>query len=152
MSLYDQDFYLWTQEQAAILRRLASERSNLPLDWGNLVEEIESLGRSEWRALQSELERIVEHLLKLHFSPAHDPRRGWRETVVRHRHMADMIMRDNPSFRRRIGTDVIYKHTRRLAADSLADRDGGDAAALPPSCPYSLDQILDDDWLPPTPA
>jgi hypothetical protein len=47
--LYDQDFFLWTQEQAAALRR--AKDSNLPLDWENLAEEIECLGKSDRREL-----------------------------------------------------------------------------------------------------
>jgi Domain of unknown function DUF29 len=61
--LYDQDFLLWTEEQAAALRRV--KESNLPLDWENLAEEIESLGKSDRRQLRSQIRRILCHLFKL---------------------------------------------------------------------------------------
>jgi hypothetical protein len=66
--LYDHDFFLWTQEQAAALR--CAKASNLPLDWENLAEEIESLGKSDRRELTSQITRILQHLLKLTVSPA----------------------------------------------------------------------------------
>ena len=58
-ALYDRDFVLWTEEQAAALRR--AKGSNLPLDWENLAEEIESLGKSDRRALSSQIRRILHH-------------------------------------------------------------------------------------------
>jgi hypothetical protein len=72
--LYDRDFLLWTQEQAAALR--AVRKSNLPLDWENLTEEIESLGKSDRRQLRAQIRRILRHLFKLEVSPALDPRGG----------------------------------------------------------------------------
>ena len=78
--LYDQDFFLWTEEQAAALRRAKS--SNLPLDWENLAEEIESLGKSDRRELTSQIRRILRHLLKLEASPATRPHAGWRSTII----------------------------------------------------------------------
>ena len=70
--LYDDDFFLWTQEQAAALRR--AKESNLRLDWENLAEEIESLGKSDRRQLRSQIRRILRHLFKLEASPASEPR------------------------------------------------------------------------------
>jgi Domain of unknown function DUF29 len=61
--LYDRDFVLWTEEQAAALRR--AKASNLPLDWENLAEEIESLGKSDRREIASQIRRILHHLLKM---------------------------------------------------------------------------------------
>ena len=70
--LYDQDFVRWTEEQAAALRR--AKVSTLALDWENLAEEIESLGKSDRRALRSQTRRILRHLFKLETSPAVEPR------------------------------------------------------------------------------
>jgi hypothetical protein len=85
-ALYDEDFVRWTEEQAAALRRAKSQSltgtrgSNLPLDWENLAEEIESLGKSDRRELRSQITRVLRHLLKLEASPAAEPRAGWRAT------------------------------------------------------------------------
>ena len=86
-ALYDQDFVRWTEEQAAALRQAKSqslagtEGSNLPLDWENLAEEIESLGKSDRRELRSQITRVLRHLLKLEATPTAEPRAGWRATI-----------------------------------------------------------------------
>ena len=78
-ALYGEDFVRWTEEQAAALRR--AKGSNLPLDWENLAEEIESLGKSDRRELRSQIRRILRHLLKLEVSSAKEPRAEWRTTI-----------------------------------------------------------------------
>src|ERR1700742_1792675 len=82
MSDYDVDFFAWTQRQGGLLRRLATgERVNeAGLDWPNIAEEIETLGRSERAAVASCIRNIIQHLMKLEASPAIDPRPGWRAT------------------------------------------------------------------------
>jgi len=64
--LYDRDFFLWTQEQAAALRTV--RKSNLPLDWDNLAEEIESLGESQRAELNWQVRRVLRHLSELEVS------------------------------------------------------------------------------------
>lgn len=144
---YDTDFLAWTEEQARLLREAARERINTPIDWENVAEEIESMGRSELRAVESALVRVIEHLLKLEYSPAADPRGDWKVSVLEHR---DRVTRDlsvSPSLRGRIDTAGIYKSGRKIAALGL-ERDGMRLNELPPDCPYSLDQLLDEDWWP----
>jgi hypothetical protein len=80
-TLYDTDFIGWTETQAALLRAAAADLPNAPIDWTHLAEEIEDLGNSEAAALASQVRRVIIHLLKLQFSPAQAPRRGWTETV-----------------------------------------------------------------------
>ena len=82
---YDTDFVLWSEQQAALLRRMAV---GLPInaapDWDNIAEEIESLGKSDRRELINRIVVLLDHLMRL-ASPAHDPRRGWRSTVAEQR-------------------------------------------------------------------
>ncbi|AWK86636.1 DUF29 domain-containing protein [Azospirillum thermophilum] len=144
---YDDDFYAWTQEQARLLREAASERSNSPIDHENLAEEIEGMGRSDARALNSALMRVIEHLLKLDHSPAAAPRAGWRSSVINHRIEALEQLETSPSLRNRIELERAYRNALRLAADGLA-RDGIAPHALPAECPYTLGQLLDHDWWP----
>src|SRR4051794_32263471 len=92
---YDLDFYEWTQAQARALREAASARINAPIDWENVAEEIESMGRSDLRGLTSHVALIIEHLLKLEHSPAAPPRAGWRQSVRTHRSEAAKILRDS---------------------------------------------------------
>ena len=78
-SLYETDYCAWTRQQAADLRKLAKRRTNTPIDAAHLAEEVEDLGRSERDAVRSQVRRIIEHLLKLEFSPAAEPRAEWEE-------------------------------------------------------------------------
>ena len=147
--LYDRDFRVWTVEQAALLRREAERRLNTDLDLLHLAEEIEAVGKRDRRALESHVARIVEHLLKLRFSPAADPRDGWIDTVDRHRSKVARLLRDSPSLEREL-PDLLpdaQAEGFRFAARGLA-RDGVDLAALCPSA-LSLPDILGWDDEPP---
>jgi hypothetical protein len=77
-TLYDEDVALWAEQQGRLLREAARRGNNGPIDWDNVAEEIESLGNVQAHEIRRRLARIVEHLLKLQFSPAREPRRGWR--------------------------------------------------------------------------
>lgn len=144
---YDADFYAWTQRQAVALRNGVACAGEI--DWERVAEEIEDLGRSQRAALDSMLIRIIEHLLKLEFSPAADPRRGWEESVSAHRVQARRLLKANPSLKGKIDLADVYADARVLAAKSLSLHDGLGAAVLPETEPYSLAQVLDVDWLPP---
>jgi hypothetical protein len=102
--LYDQDFVLWTKQQATALRR--SKGSNLPLDWENLAEEVESLGISQRTRLNSQIRRILHHLFKLEVSPRADPRAGWRATIRDARAEIQDLLEASPSLRREIDATV----------------------------------------------
>jgi hypothetical protein len=151
--LYDQDFVLWTEEQAALLRR--AKDSNLPLDWENLAEEIESLGKSNRRELRSQTRRILRHLLKLEASPAAEPRAGWRATIRDARSEIEDLLRDSPSLRREVDTFVVEElgAAADLAAEDLA------IYGEPPQTiearravgGFSADQLLGD-WFPDPPG
>lgn len=145
---YERDFYLWTQRQAAELRRAAAQGSNLPLDWENLAEEIESLGARDRRELASRLEQVLLHLLKLRLSPAVDPRRGWRETIQRERSEIELLLADSPSLRGGVPEALAkrWPAVRRAAAEALTGEIA--PAALPAGCPFSVDQVLDPDFWP----
>lgn len=144
---YDEDVYQWSLEQAAALRRAASSGTNLPVDWENVAEEIESVGRSELRSLESALMRVIEHLLKLEYSPAADPRAGWRTSVLNHRIMARREIKDSPSLRGKLDLDDVYADALRLAALGLRE-DSLDGSVLPTECPYDLTRLLDEEWWP----
>jgi len=116
-ALYDEDFVRWTEEQAAALRR--AKGSNLPLDWENLAEEIESLGKSDRRELRSQITRILRHLLKLEASPAAEPRAGWRTTIREARAEIEGVLDDSPSLRGE--AKALITRQIRAAAELAAD-------------------------------
>jgi hypothetical protein len=76
--LYEDDFYVWTQEQAAALRAAAKAggRSNT-VDWERVAEEVEDLGKSEYREVASYVTRIIEHFFKLAWTRREEPKAGW---------------------------------------------------------------------------
>jgi hypothetical protein len=150
--LYDQDFHAWALAQAAALRRAAELRINLPdVDIEHLAEEIEDMGKEQAHAVESALARIIEHLLKLQYSPSPLPRRGWRASVNKHRTALERRLEMNPSLaaERRIDEMLAraWRSARRLAVIGL-EAYGEVAAALPADCPYSFEQLCDFDWLP----
>ncbi len=112
-SLYRQDVYLWSREQAAALRKAAEAGSNLRIDWENVAEEIESVGNSERLALSSQIARIVEHLMKLDASPAQDPRRGWISTILDAQREIEDVLESSPSLRREIPA-IVAKQIPRV--------------------------------------
>jgi len=150
--LYDQDFFLWTREQAEGLRH--AKASNLPLDWENLAEEIESLGKSDRRQLTSQVRRILRHLLKLEASPAIQPQPGWRATIINARREIAGILRDSPSLRREV-EGLIAEEARAAAELASADlRPHGELADLIRARfdqgGFTSEQVLGD-WFPRNP-
>jgi hypothetical protein len=139
--LYDADFVRWTEEQAAALRagRLGA------LDLENLAEEIESLGKRDRRRLKSRLAVLVMHLLKWAYQI--DRRSGsWESTIRTQRGEIRQLLDDSPSLRREVPgfIDERYDMARRNAAAET----GLPLAAFPESCPFGIDEILAEEWLP----
>lgn len=147
-SLYDTDFYAWTQEQSAKLRELFAERANLPLDFENLAEEIESMGRSNRRQLINRLAQLDEHLMKLAFSLSWEPRRQWKKSVTGQRHSIAELLEENPSLHRELPEFLLAAHKKALDEFDLEKRIQLTMNELPGLCPFELDDMLDDEWWP----
>jgi hypothetical protein len=150
MSEYETDIARWSERQAALLwRRAAGELVNDDeVDWPNIAEEIESVGRSERAALASHVGTVIEHLLKLEASPAVDPRAGWKETVLRTRAAIDESLEASPSLRSAIDTMITRAlvQRRRLVAEVLALYDETPRVTLD-TIAYSAEQVLGP-WFP----
>jgi hypothetical protein len=147
--LYEADFYAWTRSQAAALRQLADERWNGPLDLAHLAEEVEDLGKAERNGVRSQLRRVIEHCLKLEFSPAIEPRVGWKRSI------ADARSAIEDSLTATIRADVeeqlprLYRQARLAARLALVDmRETEAAQAVPELCHYTLDDLLAEQWHP----
>jgi hypothetical protein len=141
--LYETDYYEWLEQQAQLLREGRIE----DIDAQNLVEEFEELAMGERASVESHAETVIEHLLKLEYSPSDRPRRGWRLTVARHR--GRLAKRLTAGLRRRLEASLgeVYRDARRAAVIGL-EVENVPAAQLPAACPYTPDQIVDPDWLP----
>ncbi len=152
--LHEQDFIGWTEQQARLLREAAAQGTNLPLDWELLAEEVEDLGRSQYDAVFSQLVRIYEHLLKLEFSPAIEPRGGWVESVNDARRKVEVKLVNDPGLRPRLSEMLgraVPVATRRAEAGLSNFGEHAAAAALHAAHrQYTPDQLLED-WLPERP-
>jgi hypothetical protein len=145
-SLYEEDFYAWTQQQAALLRRLPPLGNELDLE--HIAEEIEDLGRSDLRTAQSLWEHIIEHLLKLEYSGLADPADHWRDEIVEWRLQLDKIL--TRSIVAKLDLPGCYRTALRLARRLERDVPGL-INRLPAECPYTFEQIVgagDEDWFP----
>lgn len=149
MSEYDTDLVVWSTQQAALLRRMAAgERVNDQVDWENVAEEIESLGRSDKREVESRVQTILVHLIKLLASPAKQPRAGWRSTVIRQRVDLTRLLKESPSLRLGLASviEAEMPASRMIAVAELAEY--GDQPQVDPSeLSFSADQLLGP-WLP----
>ena len=146
--VYEADFYVWAREQAALLRAGRYDE----LDLQNLIEEVDDLGLSLYRSVRSRVRTIMEHLLKLEYSPARGPRDLWRDTIAVQR--ADLEDDLTASLRARVKAELPKQYERARAAAARALRRHGEQAAadrLPEACSYTLDQIVGE-WLPQDPA
>ena len=147
--LYREDFWAWTQEQAVALRR----RDVDAIDWENLIEEVETLGRSEEQAWTSYCASVISHLLKIEHS---DTRQSlnWRGEIVAWRGEMHGKLCDNPGMKGDLYEllDRAWRRGREVAVQKLAEQASGDGAPtrselrgwqlrLPAECPYCLEDI-----------
>ena len=94
-TLYDKDFALWVEETVSQLK--AKEFNQV--DWENLIEEVESLGKRDKRELKNRLITLFEHILKRNYVPLPDCYRGWEVTIKRTQSKLRDIIADSPSLR-----------------------------------------------------
>jgi hypothetical protein len=140
---YDEDFYAWTQAQAALLRTEKWAELDVP----NIAEELESLGKSEYRALESRLDGLLRHLLKWCYQPAgRQTGHSWRATIRDHRRQVTRLLRDNPSFRRRVPPQLRESYAN--ARVDASDETGLPLATFPVTCPWTVEDILDEAFWP----
>lgn len=142
--LYQEDFFLWTQEQARLLR----ERRFDELDLDNLVDEVESVGGSERREIEKRLAVLLAHLLKWRTQPGARST-GWRGTIDEQRWRLARIIESSPSLRRYPAE--VFPNCY-LSARLRASRETGiDFTLFPEAPPFTLEQALDDGFLPKEP-
>ena len=139
--LYDEDFALWTAETARLLR----EGRFVEIDIEHLAEEIEDMGKSQHRELLSRLTVIIQHLLNWQCQPAKRSR-SWQSTVTVQRTELERLFEQSPSLRRTLPRSVarVYRDAVRQASIET----GLALDSFPRECLFSLEQILDQSFLP----
>lgn len=141
-SLYEKDFLAWTDLTANLIRNRQFER----VDWDNVIEEIEALGRSERDKLVSSLKVLIAHLLKRQFQPEKRSK-SWENTIFRERSNIAESLEDTPSLQQFLSSEWItkaYNRGRRIAIQETELNE----ALFPENCPYNIEQVLDSEFLP----
>ncbi len=145
-ALYDRDILLWSEQQADLLRRLSrGERVNDSLDWPNLIDEVESVGRNEFQAVESLLRVALLHLLLARYARVEPPRGHWLAEALGA--LDEASRRYAPSMAQRLDLPRAWRLACRQAEAKLAI-DGGPSAPLPAECPYALADLIAPDTQP----
>jgi hypothetical protein len=138
--LYDDDVLLWSERQAALLRRIAAgEPVNERPDWPNIIEEVESVGRSDLRAVESLLLQALVHMLKAQAWPTSPAVPGWQAEVRLFRAQARRAFA--PSMRQRLDVPGLYVDALRAVPATM---DGQAPLPVSATCPVTLDELLDE--------
>jgi len=140
--LHDDDVLLWSEQQAALLRRLAlGERVNAEIDWQNVIDEVESVGSEQLHAVESLLMQALAHMAKAEAWPAAREVPHWRAEARRFR--IDAATRFAPSMRQRLDLEKIYRRALRIIPETI---DGQPPLPLlSATCPVTLDELLSED-------
>lgn len=141
MSEYDTDILIWSEQQAALLRRRAAGElvNDADLDWPNIAEEIESVGNEQLHAVRSLLRQALIHMLKAEGWPLARDVPNWRADAVNFRIQA--ADRFSPSMRQRIDLPRIYQQAVRALPETMDDQG---PLPVPAECPVTLDELLAD--------
>jgi hypothetical protein len=138
---YDGDFHEWALEQARALKN----RQLSQLDWDNLAEEIESLGKSDQREVMSRLATLLIHLPKWRYQPERRAK-SWSDTIARERLELLLIFEQSPSLKRFAETG--FAKAYRLARGEAARQTGHGLRSFPAESPFSLSDTLSPDFWP----
>jgi hypothetical protein len=141
MSGYEEDILTWSEQQGALLRRIAAGElvNSAELDWPNIAEEIESVGRSQRDAVESLLFQALVHMLKAEARPLSLSAPSWRADARGFR--AQARRRFTPSMRQKIDVPGLYADALRAIPETM---DGQQPLPVPPECPVSLDELLSE--------
>ncbi|HEX8665792.1 MAG TPA: DUF29 domain-containing protein [Beijerinckiaceae bacterium] len=132
---YQGDFYTWTREQGALLRAGRFDA----IDWENIAEEIESLGRTEFDKLVSFYALIMLHMLKWEHQP-NLRSRSWAISIENHREHAAEVLNENPGLKSRLD-EALERAYRRARGEAIAET-GLWKSTFPDTCPFTLDEVL----------
>ena len=139
--LYDTDILTWSERQAELLRRVAAgDRVNDQVDWANVIEELESVGRSDLNAVSSWLIQALRHDLKAEAWPLSRDAPHWRAEARGFR--AQARQRFTASMRQRINVADLYRVALAGVPETM---DGLAPLPVPAECPVTLDDLLSDD-------
>jgi hypothetical protein len=135
---YDTDILTWSERQADLLRRVGAGKAiNEQIDWDNLAEEIEDVGRSELRSCKSLLRQALRHMLKAEAWPLSRDAPSWRADAIDFRRQAKDAF--TPSMRQRIDVAGLYADALAAMPETMDDQE---PLPVPTECPVTLDDLL----------
>jgi hypothetical protein len=144
-NLYENDFYEWTLQTAQMLKEKAFNK----IDINHLIEEVESMGASDYRELRSRLIVLIAHILKWEYQPK-ERSSGWVGTIEEQRIQLQGLIEQSPSLNNK-AINCLDNNTNYLKAVNIASRETMiPKKAFPQKCPYSLSELLDEDFFPET--
>ncbi len=144
-SLYETDFYAWTQEQVTLLRNEQWSQ----IDLQNLIEEIQSLGKQQRQELRNRLSVLIGHLLKWQYQSGRRSR-SWLATLRIQRLDIAELLEDNPSLKPYL-EEALRKAYLKGVELAVGETDLP-KRTFPVECPYSLSEIVDYDFYPGEPS
>ena len=139
-TLYEQDFYLWIQTTVQQLKENKLNEIDIP----NLIEEIESMGRSEKRELKSRLIVLLMHLLKWHYQPEKRSE-SWRSTITEQRICIEGLLEDSPSLKPLLSE--VFEDCYQKARLKASDETGIKLNFFPKESPFSLEETLESSYV-----
>lgn len=139
--LYKHDFNAWIHSQINLL----TQGKVSELDVEHLVEELEEMGKSNLNELESRYVILIAHLLKWQFQPDYQGR-SWSNSIDEQRIQISRLLRKFPSLKPKLQEAVedAYPDALKLAAKETRL----DKSIFPVDCPYTHEQLLDDEFLP----
>ena len=139
--LYERDALAWAEQQAGLLRRMATgELVNNAVDWANVIEEVADVGLSELRACRSLLRQAMVHLLKLQAWPESPAAAHWRSEVIGF--LDDARDRFTPSMRQRVDVGELYRAALRRVRSEAEGMP--EVKALTEVCPFGLEDLVEE--------
>ncbi len=144
LSLYEKDFYAWTQEQAKLLHN----KHFTSLDISHLEEELLIMGASEKRELESRLEQLLMHLLKWKYQPTYINKKSWERTIKEQRIKLIRHLKDNPSLKNHDTFNERFMEAYDTAILRAAEETGLDESIFPIECEWSSEQVMDNNFYP----
>lgn len=134
---YEKDFYKWLFDQAKLLKKKAFDK----IDLENIIEEIESLGRSDKRALRSHLRILLMHMIKMEYQPhGMGNSLSWKKSISNARHEIKMLTDDSPSLKKMIVQFIPEAY--EFAKDDASLETGIPVEVFPKECPWKISEIL----------
>ena len=140
-SLYQQDYYLWIEQTIELLQ----EQKFNEVDIANLIEEIKDRGKSEKRAITSNLKILLMHLLKYKYQPEKRTN-SWRYIILEHRQRLRDTFKTSPSLYRFF--EDIFNESYQDARELAAGETGLSINLFPTESPFTVEEVLNPDFLP----